>query len=154
MIQVVSADHARRTIDGLFEVARARIQRLEPSEAFAASERGALLVDIRSDLERERDGIVPGSLHVPRTVLEWRLDPESPWRNPYIGGLDEEVVLFCAEGYSSVLAAATLIDLGFPLAGDVIGGFSAWRAAGLPVGRLPLDRRVTSELPGMGPPGE
>jgi rhodanese-related sulfurtransferase len=149
----VSAEHGRRTIDGLFEAARARIERLVPTEAFAATQRGALLVDIRSDLERERDGIVPGSLHIPRTVLEWRLDPESPWRNPYIDGLDQHVVLFCAEGYSSVLAAATLIDLGFAHAGDVIGGFTAWRAAGLPIARLPRDRRVTSELPGMGPPG-
>src|SRR5512132_4742932 len=116
----------RRTLDELLDAARAQIARLEPVEAHAATEQGALLIDIRGQVDRERDGIVPGSLHIPRTVLEWRLDPDSAWRNPYVGGPSEQIVLLCAEGFSSVLAAATLSDLGFEHAGDVVGGFAAW----------------------------
>ena len=67
----------RRTLDELLDAARARIARLEPVDAHVAAEQGALLIDIRGRVDRERDGIVPGSLHIPRTVLEWRLDPES-----------------------------------------------------------------------------
>ena len=71
-------------------------------------------------------------VHIPRTVLEWRLDPESPWRNPHVGSLDQQIVLICDHGCSSILAAATLVELGFARAGDVVGGFAAWRDAGLP----------------------
>lgn len=126
---------ARRTLEALLDEARERIERHEPSEAFAATRCGALLIDIRAELDRERDGIVPGSLHIPRTVLEWRLDPDSPWRNPHLGDLDQRIILICDHGCSSILAAATLIDLGFAHAGDVIGGFAGWRDAGLPVCR-------------------
>ena len=78
----------RRTLKELLDDARARIERLEPHAALAAVAKGAVIVDIRSVLDRERDGIVPGSIHIPRTVLEWRLDPDSAWRNPYVGGVD------------------------------------------------------------------
>src|SRR3954463_10922480 len=77
----------RQTLEELLESARARISRYEPAEASAAVQGGALLIDIRSDLDRARDGIVPGSLHIPRTVLEWRLEPTSTSRSPYVGGL-------------------------------------------------------------------
>jgi rhodanese-related sulfurtransferase len=142
-----------RTLTELFSEACARIERLEPAEARAASEAGALLVDIRSEVERERDGIVPGALHVPRTVLEWRLAPDSAWRSPYVGGdPDRRVVLICDHGYSSALAAATLVDLGFARAADVVGGFAAWRDAGLPTAPHVARRRAPEELAGMGPP--
>ena len=131
----VSAE--RRTLDQLLEAAYARIERLTPAEALAATERGALLIDIRTDADREHDGIVPGSLHIPRTVLEWRLDPDSSWRNPHVGGLDRQILLLCDHGCSSSLAAATLIDLGFERAGDVIGGFAAWREVLLPTVAAP-----------------
>ena len=127
----------RTSVDELLAEARRRIVRREPIAALAAQRDGALIVDIRSDAPRARDGIVPGSLHLPRTVLEWRVDPESPWRNPHVGSLDREVLLLCDHGYSSSLAAATLVDLGFERAGDVIGGFEAWAAAGLPVAAAP-----------------
>ena len=144
----------RRTLDELLTAAAQRILRLSPVEAHAAARSGALLVDIRSDGDRERDDIVPGSLHLPRTVLEWRLDPDSLWRNPHVGGLDRQIILICDHGFSSILAAATLADLGFTRAGDVIGGFAAWRDAGLPTGPAPLRRRGSGELPGMaGPDG-
>jgi rhodanese-related sulfurtransferase len=140
----------RRTLDDLLEDARNRVERLEPAAADAALARGAILIDIRSVQDRERDGAIRGSLHIPRTVLEWRLDPDSEWRSPHVGGLDRQVVLICDHGYSSLLAAATLAGLGFTHVGDVVGGFAAWKAAGLPT---TAPRPVGSEqLPGMAPP--
>lgn len=140
---------ATRTLQQLLAAAAARIARLDPSEAFAATEDGALLIDIRSDPDRGRDGIVPGSLHIPRTVLEWRMAPDSPWRNPHVGDLDGHVILICDHGCSSILAAATLVDLGFVRASDVIGGFGAWLDAGLPSVPAQLERRAPDKLPGM-----
>lgn len=140
-----------RGADELLRAARARIVRLEPRVAWEAASTGAaLLVDIRSDDDRRRDGIVPGSLHIPRTVLEWRVDPDSGWSNPHVGGRDRRLVLVCSHGLSSSLAAAVLLDLGFEGAGDVAGGFEAWRAHGLPVRRAPT--RAARVLPGMGGP--
>jgi rhodanese-related sulfurtransferase len=130
-----------RTLDELLAAAAARIRRYTPGEAHDA---GVVLVDIRSQDSRERDGAIPGAYHVPRSVLEWRL--ASPdWRNAELDG--KPVVIVCDHGYSSVLAAATLNDLGRD-AGDVIGGFTAWKAAGLPVTRA----RRNEGLPGSGPP--
>jgi rhodanese-related sulfurtransferase len=136
----------QRTIDELLAEAAARIQRHAPAEARAAVETGAILVDIRASDSRERDGVVPGSVHVPRTVLEWRAASTGEWRNPALD--DARLILICDHGYSSVLAAATLVDLGCA-AGDVVGGFEAWVAAGLPVGR---PRKTPHGLPGMGAP--
>jgi rhodanese-related sulfurtransferase len=142
---------SRLTIDELVAEARGQIARRSPAEAQAAVRDGALIVDIRSDDARARDGIVPGSLHVPRTVLEWRVAPESALRNPHVGDLDRELLLICDHGYSSSLAAATLVRLGFSRVGDVIGGFEAWVAAGLPVSQ-PSRMRPPGELPGLAPP--
>ncbi len=139
------------TIDELLAEARGQIARLSPAEALAAVDRGALLVDIRSDDARRADGIVPGSLHLPRTVLEWRVAPDSEWRNPHVGGRERELLLICDHGHSSSLAAASLIRLGFSRAGDVIGGFEAWVAAGLPVSQ-PSRPRPPGERPGLAPP--
>jgi rhodanese-related sulfurtransferase len=108
--------------------ARSRIVRYEPAEAAAAD--AVLLVDLRSVDERERSGVIPGSRHVPRSVLEWRADPTSEWHDPELMG--KRLVLVCAQGYSSSLAAASLVELGVD-AGDLEGGFEGWAAAGLPV---------------------
>ena len=141
----------RRTLDELLDAAQASITRLTPDEAEVAIAHGAMLIDIRSDLDRERDGIVPGSLHIPRTVLEWRLAPDSRWRSPYAPGLDQHVLVMCDHGCSSVLAAAVLVELGFGRAGDVIGGYAGWRSAGLLTTPAPADRRAPGELAGMRP---
>jgi rhodanese-related sulfurtransferase len=141
----------RRTLDELLADAQERIARYSPHEALAAIEAGALLVDIRSDGERERDGIVPGSLHIPRTVLEWRADLDGHWRSPYLDDLERQVILLCDHGCSTILAAATLVELGFTNAGDVIGGYVSWRNAGLPTTTAPR-RRKAGELAGMGGP--
>ena len=123
----------RKTVDELLAAARSRLERLEPAAALAAQRDGALLVDLRSHDERARHGVIPGTLHIPRSVLEWRLDPVSPYRNEAACDLERLVVLVCADGFSSSLAAATLQELGFARATDMIGGFTAWMAAGLPV---------------------
>jgi rhodanese-related sulfurtransferase len=122
-----------QTIDGLLAAARERIDHLEPAAAHRAMTEGALLVDTRSaDLRRET-GTIPGSVHVELSVLFWRLDPTSGYADPALSDRTRQVVLICAHGYSSSLAAATLRDLGFDRAGDVAGGFEAWAKAGLPV---------------------
>ncbi|NJD28321.1 MAG: hypothetical protein FIA92_08490 [Chloroflexi bacterium] len=123
---------ARRTVDELLEEARSGLHRLQPAAALAAMEAGALLVDTRCEDLREADGVVPGSVHVPLSVLYWRLDPSSGHDDPALSDLDRQVILLCAHGYSSSLAAATLRALGFEQATDVIGGFEAWRDANLP----------------------
>lgn len=123
----------RTTIGGLLNAARARLRRLEPVEARTALAGGALLIDTRSaDLRRET-GVIPGSVHVPLSVLFWRLDPTSESADPKLADPGRKVILVCAHGFSSSLAAATLLDLGYADATDVVGGFEAWAAAGLPV---------------------
>ncbi len=142
----------RLTLDEMLEHARARIRRLEPRSAHEAAGNGALIIDIRSANDRDRDGVIPGSLHIPRTVLEWRLAPDSPWRSPYVPDLDQEILLLCDHGYSSSLAAATLKDLGFANAGDVAGGFAAWREAELPTAQARDHALASGELVGTRPP--
>jgi rhodanese-related sulfurtransferase len=130
----MAGDATRTTINELLDVARRRLRRLGPQQACDAMVGGAVLIDIRSEHQRERDGVIPGAHFVPRNALEWRLDPASGHSDPSLGeGLDRLVILVCDEGYQSSLAAATLQDLGFPHATDLVGGFQAWRAAGLSV---------------------
>lgn len=138
--------------DELLAEARAEIVRLTPVEALERQFDGALLIDIRSDTARERDGIVPGSVHIPRTVLEWRLDAGSPWQNVHVTSRAEPLILLCDHGWSSSLAACTLRGLGHDGIGDVIGGFEAWKAARLPVARAARVDIAQGGLPGMGPP--
>jgi len=123
----------RTTIDELLATARGRLARLRPDQARAALAGDALLVDIRSESQRAADGVVPGALWFPRNVLEWRCDPASDARDERVGGLDRHLIVMCDEGYQSSLAAATLQELGFARATDLVGGFCAWRAAGLPL---------------------
>jgi rhodanese-related sulfurtransferase len=101
--------------------ARSRIVRYTPEEAVADSD--LVLVDLRSVDERERRGVIPGSKHVPYSVIQWRADPTSEWRDDELVG--RRLCLMCKEGYSSSLAAASLVDLGVD-AGDLIGGYEAW----------------------------
>lgn len=123
----------RATIGSLLEAARARLERLEPRAARAALDEGALIIDTRCTELRSETGVIPGSVHIPLSVLFWRLDPRSESADPGLADPDRRVVLICAHGYSSSLAAATLLDLGYARATDIIGGFEAWAAAGLPV---------------------
>lgn len=121
-----------RGIDEILAAARARLRRLDPEQAHLAYRRGALLVDIRPAGQRAAHGTVPGALAVERNVLEWRFDPRCAARLPEAVGYDLPVVILCQEGYTSSLAAAALQDIGLRRATDVVGGFAAWRIAGLP----------------------
>ncbi|MFJ8358527.1 rhodanese-like domain-containing protein [Streptomyces sp. NPDC093984] len=121
-------------IDALLDRVREDLDRVEPAEAHQAARAGeALLVDIRYAALRDRDGLIPGALVVERNELEWRLDPQGSHRLPEATGHDLRVVVVCNEGYASSLAAASLRQLGLHRATDLVGGFQAWRAAGLPV---------------------
>ena len=123
----------RRTITDLLAQARSRIDRLDPAAAHAAMHRGALVIDTRCAEQRRDSGVIPGSVHVPLSVLYWRLDPASGFEDPALADPDRQVILVCAHGFSSSIAAATLHDLGFARAADIDGGFEAWQAAGLPI---------------------
>ena len=139
------------TIDELLAEARSGLDRLAPAEALAEQRDGALLIDTRSREERGRAGVIPGSLHIPLSVLEWRVDPDydPAHHNRHVTGLEQRLVLVCAHGYSSSLAAARLRQLGFERATDVDGGFTAWAAEGLPVQPAP---ELDVAVPGMGDP--
>ena len=127
---------ARRTINDMLADSRARLGRLGPVEARTAMADGALLIDTRCAELRARDGSIAGSVHVPLSVLFWRLDPASGHDDPKLSrAVDRQVILMCDHGFSSSLAAAMLHDLGFENATDIDGGFQAWVSAGLPVER-------------------
>jgi len=121
-------------IDELLDRVRLDLDRIDAQEAYAAASAGdALLVDIRYAALRERDGLIPGALVVERNELEWRLDPQGSHRAAEATSHDLRVVVVCNEGYASSLAAVSLRQLGLRRATDLVGGFQAWRAAGLPV---------------------
>jgi len=122
-----------RTVDDLLREARALLDRVTPEQASAELEDGALLIDVRTDAQRATHGVIPGAIAIGLNVLEWRLDPASEWRIPQATGHDVRAIVCCQQGYSSSLAAARLQSLGLYRATDVIGGFEAWRDAGLPV---------------------
>ncbi|MDH6486844.1 rhodanese-like domain-containing protein [Streptomyces sp. SAI-127] len=148
----MSAPPAGRTaeqapgVDELLERVRAGYQRVGAQEAYDAVQAGeALLVDIRYAALREHDGLIPGALVVERNELEWRLDPRGSHRLPEATDHDLRVVVVCDEGYASSLAAESLHRLGLRRATDLVGGFQAWRAAGLPV----TARAVGTAAPGV-----
>lgn len=120
-------------IDELLERVRRGLDRVTPEQAYEIAGSGGLLVDTRYAELRERDGLIPGALVVERNELEWRLDPQGSHRAAEATSHELRVVVFCNEGYASSLAAASLRQLGLRHATDLIGGFQAWKAAGLPV---------------------
>jgi rhodanese-related sulfurtransferase len=122
-----------KTIDQILAEAQARLDRLDPAGVQRAQADGAVLVDIRPVAQRLAGGQIPGALVIERNVLEWRFDPASDARLPVADRYDLPVVVYCQEGYTSSLAAASLQDLGLFRATDLAGGIVAWRAAGLPV---------------------
>jgi len=118
-------------IDDLLGRSRAGLARLTPEAAQEAVRAGAVIVDTRPLDQRRAQGVVPGAVVVGRNVLEWRADVTSGHADDRLAGKD--LIVMCAEGYSSSLAAATLQQIGLARATDMIGGFEAWRDAGLPV---------------------
>lgn len=130
------------SVDELLAAARTSITRLEPYEAYDRVVGGALVVDIRPAWQRESDGEIPGSVIVERNHLEWRLHPSSG-ASLHQARDGQEWIVVCTEGYTSSLAASSLVSLGLP-ATDIVGGIHAWRAAGLPVtaGPTPIETTV------------
>jgi rhodanese-related sulfurtransferase/mannose-6-phosphate isomerase-like protein (cupin superfamily) len=125
---------AHLSIEEVLSAARARLRRLSPDETYEAmATTEAILVDIRPEGQRAIEGGIPRALIVERNVLEWRFDPTSSARLPVATDHDIHVILFCSEGYTSSLAAAALQDLGLWRTTDIVGGFRAWRDAGLPI---------------------
>lgn len=120
-------------IERHLERARASLERVSARRAFEEQQAGALIVDTRTFEQRRVQGDVPGALRIDRTILEWRLDPTGPWHIDEIANAESRVILLCRQGFSSSLAAASLHQIGLSRATDVIGGFEAWRDAGLPV---------------------
>ncbi len=121
-----------KTIDDLLAEARASIDRLTPEEAYAAIRDGAVIVDTRCPDDVHRAGTAAGALHVPMSVLEWRADPHSGTADARL--IDaSRIILMCNDGYSSSLSARNLRLLGHATAADIVGGFNAWKRAGLPV---------------------
>lgn len=138
------------SIDQVLSAARARLRRLSPDEAYKAMlKTEAILVDIRPEGQRAIEGSIAGALVVERNVLEWRFDPASSARLPVATDHDIQVIVFCSEGYTSSLAASALQDLGLWHATDMIGGFQAWMAVGLPIvppGKASLSGKSTPEM--------
>ncbi|MGA5463637.1 rhodanese-like domain-containing protein [Mycobacterium sp. NPDC050041] len=118
-------------IDRILEGARSRLDRMPARDVPVALERGALLVDIRPQAQRAREGEVPAALVIERNVLEWRCDPTSDAKIAQAVDDDVEWVVLCSEGYTSSLAAAALLDLGLHRSTDVIGGYHALKAEGV-----------------------
>lgn len=133
-------------IDRALARARDRLRRLEPADAPAAVERGAVLVDIRPAAQRAFEGPLSGALVIERNVLEWRCDPTSDARLPQATDDDVEWVVLCSQGYTSSLAAAALQDLGLHRATDVVGGYQGLVQSGV----LPT---LTAALATAGSPG-
>jgi len=138
-----------RTVEEMLAAARDRLVRLTPDQAFAELAADGVLIDIRPAAQRADEGEVPGSAVIERNHLEWRLDPCSEARLPWVSGYDHRVIVICQEGYTSSLAAAALQDLGLHRATDVIGGYWAWTAQGLP--SAPASAGTVTLAPGAGP---
>jgi rhodanese-related sulfurtransferase len=118
----------RRSIDDVLAEARRDLDRVAPADLAAEMAAGALIVDVRPLEQRQADGDLPGAVVIGRDVLEWRLDPASPYRIAGATDHDRRIIVVCNEGYSSSLAAASLRQLGLGRATDLDGGYQAWRA--------------------------
>ncbi|MFG1202795.1 rhodanese-like domain-containing protein [Xanthobacter aminoxidans] len=121
-----------RGYKALLAEANAKVETVTPQEALRRAGEGALLVDLRDPRELEREGRVPGAFHCPRGMLEFWIDPESPYFKPVFGE-DRAFVFFCAGGWRSALSAATAQDMGLKPVAHVEGGFKALREAGAPM---------------------
>ena len=118
----------RHSIDAILAEARARLDRVDPTQLTDEYVGGALIIDIRPAEQRSRDGMLPGAVVIDRNVLEWRLDPSCEHRIAEATDYEIRIVIVCNEGYQSSLAAAQLRAIGLLRATDLIGGFQAWLA--------------------------
>ena len=133
------------TVEQLLDQARALLPyRCSPEETLHEIEAGTLVIDIRGDEQQRVDGLIPKTIVIRRNVLEWRCDPVSPWRHSQVTNHGKKIILFCNQGYQSILAAANLQRLGLIHATDMMGGFSGWKAAGLPT--APYDKDAVRDM--------
>jgi hypothetical protein len=124
-------------IKELLAEANAVVRTVPTAEAVAMLDRADVtFVDLRDPRELERDGMIPGAFHATRGMLEFWVDPASPYHKP-IFAEDRQFVLYCASGWRSALSAKTLVDMGMTNVAHVEGGFTAWKQAGGPVGEKP-----------------
>jgi rhodanese-related sulfurtransferase len=124
---------AIRSVQSMVDEAMAQVQTLSVAEAQALHGReDVVFVDVRDVRELEREGLIPGAVHAPRGMLEFWVDPASPYyRDVFDAG--RQLVLYCALGWRSALATRTLLEMGLPRVAHIEGGFTAWREAGAPV---------------------
>ena len=123
----------RKTVKSMIDEATAAITTYSIEEARELHGREDVqFIDIRDVRELERDGVIPGAFHAPRGMLEFWVDPESPYHKP-VFSQDKRFVLFCAAGWRSALATKTVQDMGLPRVGHIDGGFGAWKTSGAPV---------------------
>ncbi len=132
------------SVTAVMDIARRRYRQVTPAEAASLGMSGALIVDTRCADQRREHGIIPGSVHVPLSILPWRADPQSGYDDPRVSSDERQLILVCQDGFSSTLAVATLLDIGRERVTDVSGGFEAWRCAGLPVA-MPVASDSTSK---------
>lgn len=122
-----------RGYKALLAEAEAAIERLAPEDAVALHGRDdVVFVDVRDIRELEREGRIPGAVHAPRGMLEFWVDPESPYHRKVFAA-DKRFVFFCAAGWRSALATRDMQAMGLTPVADVVGGFGAWKAAGGPI---------------------
>lgn len=122
-----------RPVADMVREAKSKITTLSPDDARNAADAGeALLVDIRDIRELDRDGRIPGAFHAPRGMLEFWIDPESPYHKPALA-TDKQLVLFCGSAWRSALSVATLQEMGVDNIAEIADGFKGWKAAGLPI---------------------
>jgi rhodanese-related sulfurtransferase len=130
--------------DDLLALARSRIRRVRPEELEELQADGALVVDIRPEAQRAAEGELGFGVIVERNVLEWRFDLLGSHALPEVTGYDQPVVVVCSEGYASSLAAASLREMGFTRAGDLTGGYLAWRRWREGVPEPPAEEALTA----------
>lgn len=117
----------------LLDEANAEIEGISPEDAATLlNDENSVLVDLRDPRELEREGRIPGAKHVTRGMLEFWIDPESPYHKPFFAS-GKTFVFFCASGWRSTLATKTAQDMGLSPVKHIVGGFTAWKSAGLPV---------------------
>jgi rhodanese-related sulfurtransferase len=127
----------KKTAKALVEDAMAQVTTYTVEQALALhAHPGVQFVDVRDVRELEREGVIPGSIHAPRGLIEFWFDPDSPYHRDAFAQ-DKEYVLFCAAGWRSALATKTLMDMGLERVAHVGGGFTAWKEAGAPVAPKP-----------------
>ena len=128
MVQTISKGYK-----ALLAEANAMVETIPVADAKAlAGKDDVVLVDLRDPRELEREGRIPGAFHCPRGMLEFWIDPESPYHKPVFAE-DKKFVFFCAGGWRSALAARTAREMGLKPVAHIAGGFGAWREAGDPV---------------------